>query len=249
MTKQVKGVDPHSNRKTAYKYSYQVATLNEAQYASMKDKFACLAKLVKRPVWLSMFEQTHYELELSRYLLFLAQANALRYLQEHLDVIKSDGNQLKFWLDTLCATLSGYTPKAPVPGANSSIPAAVAPDSPFGISPHTASVLRNLILFIGSTWVEESKKLPELRRVLIRQPGAQEGPGPGHIVDLLGFSGAPQPQARPDDNVVDISVYLAEKIGSVGGLYWASGLLQVWLLIYSSNFQAVRRIFTRRMVF
>jgi hypothetical protein len=66
VTKQLKGTDPSTGRRTVYKYAYQVATLNEAQFNLMKEKFTCLSKLVKRPVWLSMFEQTHYELELSR---------------------------------------------------------------------------------------------------------------------------------------------------------------------------------------
>lgn len=66
VTKQLKGVDSKTGKRALYKYAYQVATLNEGQFALMKDRFSCLAKLVKRPVWLSMFEQTHYELELSR---------------------------------------------------------------------------------------------------------------------------------------------------------------------------------------
>lgn len=145
-----------------------------------------------------------------------------RYLQEHLATIKNDGAHLKFWLDSLCSALSDYLPRD---GGNSAVPTAVASNSPFGISQHTASVLRNLILFIGSTWVEESKKRPELRRVVI-QNLVQAGQEAQHVVDLLGFSEG-LPQSPEKENAIDISIYLAEKIGSVSGLYWASGLLQV----------------------
>lgn len=87
-------------------------------------------------------------------------------------------------------------------------------------SPHTASVLRNLILFVGSTWLEESKNRPELRRVVLSGAHPQN-----QLVDLLGMN--PEEGSAVHEEVVDMSVYLAEKMGSVGGLYWASGLLQV----------------------
>eukprot|EP01127_Copromyxa_protea_P011502 TRINITY_DN2892_c0_g1_i2.p1 TRINITY_DN2892_c0_g1~~TRINITY_DN2892_c0_g1_i2.p1 ORF type:complete len:953 (-),score=179.32 TRINITY_DN2892_c0_g1_i2:63-2921(-) len=191
VTKQIKGIEPETGRKTAYKYAYQVAVLDENRFAVMKENFACLAKLVKRPVWLSMFEQSHNELELSR------------YLQDHLPTIKGNIEHLQFWIDKLCTSLQIF--------GNS-------------ISPHSASVLRNLILFVGSTWIEESKKNPELRRVVIR--ASSEGPVQSHVVDLLGMESPPEIRQNEEVVVVDMSVYLAEKIGSVGGLYWANGLLQ-----------------------
>jgi hypothetical protein len=87
-----------------------------------------------------------------------------------------------------------------------------------------------LILFVGSAWVEESKERPELRRVVVREGGGGQGQAPSHVVDLLGgISGTLEGpgEGEGEGQVVDMSVYLAEKIGGVGGLYWASGLLQV----------------------
>lgn len=48
-------------------YSYPVATLNESQHKIMDEKLQFLFKLMVRPVWFSLFEQSFYEVEVSRY--------------------------------------------------------------------------------------------------------------------------------------------------------------------------------------
>jgi len=75
-------------------YQYKLATFNETNHKILAEKFDTLHKLLQRPLWLSLCDQTLQEIELSK------------FFQEHHDELKTDLNKSKVFFECLCNCLS-----------------------------------------------------------------------------------------------------------------------------------------------
>lgn len=191
-------------------YSYSVATLNETQYKVMEERLQFLFKLMSRPVWFSLFEQSFYEIELSK------------LIQEHMEELERSEDLLRLCLDHLVpflardpattasanlASAGHFDPTATVsPSANAS--GAGNAEGPLA-SPHVTAVVRNLVILLG---------LKLIRLSLVPQAVAPQT----NLLDVVALP-SPVPHASP---ATDIHLYLAATLTKFKTLYWASFLLQ-----------------------
>lgn len=75
MEKKVRGEDLDGSP-AVHVIQYKVATFNESLFSQLRNFFSQIHQLIFRPVWLSLYEQTFFELEVSRYVNEFATKNS-----------------------------------------------------------------------------------------------------------------------------------------------------------------------------
>jgi len=208
-----------------YQYIIKIATFHEALFQQLKSKFEYLHQYNVRSVFLSLYEQTFYEMQLSRQVHSKIQELVSNdRLSDH--ALVRESLQL---LDALFGLL-------------------VHPYKP--LSGHSAQLVHGLILLLGFVVLDRTQAHQRSSNDSDTSAAAAASapePAAPPTVDLLGLLPEPSPAATPRtttaaDNATDSSLdtqvqtYFLRQLRECHGFKWGASLIQpTWQQMIGSN--------------
>eukprot|EP01125_Pyxidicula_operculata_P007844 TRINITY_DN2653_c0_g6_i1.p1 TRINITY_DN2653_c0_g6~~TRINITY_DN2653_c0_g6_i1.p1 ORF type:complete len:2577 (+),score=595.36 TRINITY_DN2653_c0_g6_i1:21-7751(+) len=166
---------------------YKIATLNQTSVSALHDKFSYIHALLFGLVWQSLYEQTFFELELSRYV--------------HDEVDFSDLHVVKDVFGTLCQLMIEYRDI---------------------ISPHTAAVMRGLILYSGTHLLMLAKDTDSIPSASPSQSLLLEFLSPVPATDGSTLSSTGNQKSAESD----VHIFIAQRLLEIDACFWSKSLLQ-----------------------